>query len=71
MIVPPTISRFVGQIFFTKNEISVLGKVRIVKKNLVHVHGFPSSLANMEKLKKYFCHLKQIQKQIKRRFQSI
>jgi hypothetical protein len=50
MIVPPTISRFVGQIFFTKNEISVLGKVRIVKKNLVHVHGFPSSLANTEKL---------------------
>lgn len=50
MIDPPTISRFLGQIFFTKNEISNLGKIRIVKKNLVHVHGFPSSLANTEKL---------------------
>ena len=43
-------SRLLGQIFFTKNEILQLSKVRIIKKNLVHVHGFPSSLSNSEKL---------------------
>ena len=43
-------SRFLGQIFFTKNEILSLSKIRIIKKNLVHVHGFPSSLSDSEKL---------------------
>ena len=50
MFGPSNNSHFLGQIFFTKNEISMLEKIRIVKKNLVHVHGFPSSLASVEKL---------------------
>ena len=51
-----TTSRYFGHFFFANDEISSLGKIRIVKKNLVHVHGFPSSLANTEKLRqiKYF-----------------
>ena len=43
-------SRFLGQIIFTKEEAQSLSKIRIIKKNLVHVHGFPQSLANVEKL---------------------
>ena len=43
-------SRFLGQIIFTKKEAMSLSKIRIIKKNLVHVHGFPPSLANAEKL---------------------
>ena len=50
MIEDLSTSRFLGQIFFTKNEILSLSKIRIIKKNLVHVHGFPSSLSNSEKL---------------------
>ena len=43
-------SRFLGNIFFTKEEALYLTKIRIIKKNLVHVHGFPQSLAKIEKL---------------------
>ena len=41
-------SRFLGNMVFTKEEALFLSKIRIIKKNLVHVHGFPSSLANIE-----------------------
>ena len=49
---------------FTKNEIISLSKIRIIKKNLVHVHGLPSSLANTEKLSQfeYFGQYGKIQK---------
>jgi hypothetical protein len=33
--------------FFTKEDINNLLKIRIIKKNLVHVHGFPKSLADV------------------------
>lgn len=41
-----------------------LSKIRIIKKNLVHVHGFPPSLANIEKLnqQEYFGQYGTIQK---------
>ena len=57
-------SRFLGMIFFTKEEASSLSKIRIIKKNLVHVHGFPQSLANTDKLclPEYFGHQKRIKK---------
>jgi hypothetical protein len=70
MLSTPKSSRFLGQIFFTKNEAIALSKIRIIKKNLVHVHGFPSSLSDSEKLsqveyfgqygkiKKFFYHQK-------------
>ena len=35
---------------FSYKEIISLSKIRIIKKNLVHAHGFPSNLANIEKL---------------------
>ena len=38
-------------IYFTKEESLSLSKVRIIKKNLVHVHGFPQSLKNIQKLR--------------------
>ena len=53
MIKSPKSSRFLGQIIFTKKEGMSLSKIRIIKKNLVHVHGFPQSLANIEKLSQY------------------
>ena len=53
MLSTPKSSRFLGQIFFTKNEAIALSKIRIIKKNLVHVHGFPQSLASIEKLSKF------------------
>lgn len=57
-------SRFLGQIIFTKKEAMSLSKIRIIKKNLVHVHGFPPSLANIEKLnqQEYFGQYGTIQK---------
>ena len=41
---------------FKKEEIEHLSKLRIIQKNLVHVHGFPKSLAkiNTFKSKNYF-----------------
>ena len=64
MIGPSTTSRFLGKIIFSKNEMLSLSKIRIIKKNLVHVHGFPSSLANTEKLSQieYFGQYGKIQK---------
>ena len=53
MLSTPKSSRFLGQIFFTKNEAIALSKIRIIKKNLVHVHGFPQSLASIEKLSQF------------------
>ena len=57
-------SRFLGNMIFTKEEALFLSKIRIIKKNLVHVHGFPSSLANIEILGKpeYFGQYGTIQK---------
>ena len=52
MISSPMNSKFLGNIIFTKEEALSLSKIRIIKKNLVHVHGFPPSLANTEKLNK-------------------
>ena len=64
MIGPSTTSRFLGKIIFSKDEMLSLSKIRIIKKNLVHVHGFPSSLANTEKLSQieYFGQYGKIQK---------
>ena len=50
MIGTSTIHKLSGQIKFSKNEILSLSKIRIIKKNLVHVHGLPSSLLNTDKL---------------------
>jgi len=50
MINTPNASRFLGNIIFSKEEAYSLSKIRIIKKNLVHVHGFPQSLANSYKL---------------------
>ena len=64
-MIESTISNsFSGKTMFTKNEILTLSKIRIIKKNLVHVHGFPSSLANTEKLSQieYFGQYGKIQK---------
>ena len=36
---------------FTKEKIEILSKVRLLKKNLIHVHGFPKSIAKTDKLK--------------------
>jgi hypothetical protein len=64
MIGLPITNSFSDQKVFTKNEIISLSKIRIIKKNLVHVHGFPSSLANTEKLGQfeYFGQYGKIQK---------
>ena len=34
----------------SKEKIENLSKIRIIKKNLVHIHGFPKKLAKTEKL---------------------
>ena len=44
-------SRFINSIFFTKEKLEYLRKVRIIKTNLIHVHGFPKSLAKNDILK--------------------
>ena len=36
---------------FTKEKIEFLSKIRILRKNLIHVHGFPKSFAKTDKLK--------------------
>ena len=40
-----------SSIFFTKDQAEKLSKVRILQKNLIHVHGFPKAFAITEKLK--------------------
>ena len=64
MFSTPMNSKFLGILFFTKNEALTLSKIRIIKKNLVHAHGFPSSLANIEILEQpeYFGQYGKIQK---------
>ena len=49
-------SRFLGSIFFSKEKAESLKKLRIIKQNLIHVQGFPKSLAKIGTLKskKYF-----------------
>ena len=39
--------------FFTKQRIEYLRGLRILKKNLVHVHGFPKSIAKTSILESY------------------
>ena len=36
---------------FSKEKAEHLSKIRIIKKNLIHVHGFPKSIAKTDKLK--------------------
>ena len=36
---------------FTKEQGEYLSKIRILRKNLIHVHGFPKSFAKTDKLK--------------------
>ena len=64
MFSTPMNSKFLGILFFTKNEALTLSKIRIIKKNLVHAHGFPTSLANIEILEQpeYFGQYGKIQK---------
>ena len=50
MIKNSTNQKLSGKIKLTKNEMISLSKIRIIKKNLVHVHGLPSSLLSTEKL---------------------
>jgi len=40
----------IKQKYFTSKEIISLSKIRIIKKNLVHAHGFPSNLTDIKKL---------------------
>ena len=40
-----------SSIFFTKDQAEKLSKVRILQKNLIHVHGFPKAFVITEKLK--------------------
>ena len=53
MIVPPMNSSKITGKNFTSNEILYLSRIRIIKKNLVHAHGFPSNLANTDKLSQF------------------
>ena len=64
MFGPSTTNSFLSQINFTKNEMLSLSKIRIIKKNLVHVHGLPQSFANTDKLGQieYFGQYGKIQK---------
>ena len=41
---------------FEKEKLEYLSKLRIIKKNLVHAHGFPKNIANEDilKSKEYF-----------------
>lgn len=40
-----------NSIIFTKEQAEKLSKIRILQKNLIHVHGFPKTIAKTEKLK--------------------
>ena len=40
-----------NSVIFTKEQAEKLSKIRIIQKNLIHVHGFPKTIAKTEKLK--------------------
>ena len=40
-----------NSLIFTKEQAEELSKIRIIQKNLIHVHGFPKTIAKTEKLK--------------------
>ena len=44
-------SRFLNSLFFTKERAESLEKDRIIKTNLIHVHGLPKSLLSQNLLK--------------------
>ena len=44
-------SKFLDSILLTKEKAESLKNIRIIKKNLIHVHGFPKSLAKSNTLK--------------------
>ena len=64
MISTPIRNGQIDYTFFTKEESLSLSKIRIIKKNLVHVHGFPLSIAKVSILKKkeYFGQYGKIQR---------
>lgn len=45
-------SKFVNCLFFTKEKAEYLKNIRVIKTNLIHVHGFPKCLARCDLLKK-------------------
>ena len=49
-------SRFLDSFNFSKKEVELLKKIRIIKRNLIHVQNIPKSLTNVEtlKTKRYF-----------------
>ena len=53
--------------FFEKNKVEYMSKLRIIKKNLVHIHGIPKNIAifNLLKTEKYlFPKMKIIEKNV-------
>ena len=44
-------SKFLDSILLTKEKAESLKNIRIIKKNLIHVHGFHKSLAKSNTLK--------------------
>ena len=38
---------------FSKEKAQYLSKLRIIKKNIIHIHGFPKSFAKTDKLKSF------------------
>ena len=64
MISTPIHNGQIDYTFFTKEESLSLSKIRIIKKNLVHVHGFPLSIAKVSILRKkeYFGQYGKIQR---------
>ena len=44
-------SKFLDSILLTKEKAESLKNIRIIKKNLIHVHGFPKTLAKSNTLK--------------------
>ena len=45
-------SKFVNHLFFTKEKAEYLKKIRVIKTNLIHIHGFPKCIARCDLLKK-------------------
>ena len=44
-------SKFLDSILLSKEKAESLKKIRIIKKNLIHAHGFPETLAKSNTLK--------------------